>query len=121
MSDRRCLVVDDEPDIRVLLRGFLTSRGWTVDEAPSGTDALAHDLNEYDLIVLDQRMPGLTGYETGVQMRVGGFERPIIFYSAHVTPELEEDLHANIGLELHIISKPDLERLLRVIDKLSSA
>lgn len=121
MSDRRCLVVDDEPDIRTLLRGFLTARGWTVDEAPSGVDALARDLDDYDLIVLDQRMPGLTGYETGVRIRGSGFERPIIFYSAHVTSELEEDLRTNVGLELHIISKPDLERLLRVIDKLSPA
>lgn len=117
----RCLVVDDEDDIRVLLRGFFMSRGWTVDEAASGSEALARNAEDYDVIVLDQRMPGLTGYETGVRLRSDGFRGPIIFYSAYVTPELEWNLRRNVGLDLHIVSKPDLDHLMSVIERLSAA
>ena len=121
LQGMQVLVVDDDEDIRVLLRGFLMAKGWVVDEAATGDEALAMSHADYDLIVLDQRMPGLTGYETGVRLRRRGFGGPIIFYSAYVTPELERDLRRDVDSELHIVGKPDLDHLLNVIEGLSAA
>ena len=55
----RILVVDDEPDIRQLLRILLGNRGYQVTEAASGEEAV-HRLRSdpvYDLILMDIQMP----------------------------------------------------------------
>lgn len=56
------LVVDDEDEIRELARRFLSGKGHSVDEAATGREALKLvTANEYDGIVLDLRMPDLSG------------------------------------------------------------
>ena len=67
---QRVLVVDDEEDILGLTRKMLTSAGFEVDTANSGTAAL-HTLrtNRYDLILSDWKMPGITGQELYQRLR----------------------------------------------------
>jgi two-component system KDP operon response regulator KdpE len=62
MSAGRILVVDDEPQIRRVLRSTLTSRGYEVHDARTGEDAL-ESIREsrFDLILLDVNMPGMSG------------------------------------------------------------
>ncbi len=56
------LIVDDEKEIRELARRFLTGKGHKVTEASTGRDALKFvTANDYDGIVLDLRMPDLSG------------------------------------------------------------
>lgn len=60
----RVLVVDDEPDVRLIARLVLEAGGFTVDEAPDGESALAA-LNTQpppDVLVLDIRMPEVDGW-----------------------------------------------------------
>jgi len=65
MSAGRILIVDDEPQIRRVLRATLTGQGYEVQEARSGDDALiAIRENRFDLILLDMNMPGMGGIET---------------------------------------------------------
>ena len=61
---RRVLVVDDEPHIRDVLRGYLTADGFAVDEAADGEAALER-LRKVgaDLVLLDIMMPGIDGLE----------------------------------------------------------
>ena len=63
-QERRILVVDDEPDNRALIASIITDilghRAWL---AADGTDALRQARDEPDLILLDLRMPGLSGFE----------------------------------------------------------
>ncbi len=59
---RRILIVDDEPDITESLAEILALDGHDVDQAHSGRAALSRVENcDYDLILLDLRMPGLDG------------------------------------------------------------
>jgi two-component system, OmpR family, KDP operon response regulator KdpE len=72
MSAGRILVVDDEPQIRRIMRTTLTGAGYEVDDAKSGEEALAK-LREYhpDLVLLDINMPGLSGLATCREIRAG--------------------------------------------------
>jgi two-component system, OmpR family, KDP operon response regulator KdpE len=61
----RVLVVDDDPQIRRVMRTTLEARGYDVDEAGSGEQAVELARSEkYDLILLDINLPGKTGVET---------------------------------------------------------
>lgn len=70
MSAPRILVVDDEPQIRRIMRTTLTSAGYEVDDAKSGEQALVK-VREYrpDLVLLDINMPGMGGLETCRELR----------------------------------------------------
>ena len=64
------LVVDDEAEIRSVLRDILTSVGHTVVEAASGEEALARCENEaVDLILTDVSMPGMSGWDVAAACR----------------------------------------------------
>ncbi len=62
MSAGRVLVVDDEPQIRRILRTTLTSAGYEIDDAKSGEEAL-DKVRAFrpDLVLLDVNMPGIGG------------------------------------------------------------
>lgn len=65
MTHGRILVVDDEPQLRRVLRSTLSALGFIVADAESGEAALERVREEkFDLILLDINMPGLSGLET---------------------------------------------------------
>lgn len=65
MSGARILVVDDEPQMRRVLRSTLSALGFVVADAESGEAAMERVRAEkFDLILLDINMPGLSGLET---------------------------------------------------------
>ena len=62
MLRTRILVVDDDPDLRGILQDRLTSRGYRVETAENGHDALTKlDQTDFDGVLLDYSMPGITG------------------------------------------------------------
>lgn len=65
MSAGRILVVDDDPQIRRVMKVTLTGQGYEVDDAKNGEEAL-EKLREhrFDLVLLDMNMPGMGGLET---------------------------------------------------------
>jgi two-component system KDP operon response regulator KdpE len=64
-NEDRALVVDDDAQIRRVMRTTLEAKGFEVDEAGSGERALELAGSEkYDLIILDINLPGKTGVET---------------------------------------------------------
>ncbi|MBI2687588.1 MAG: response regulator transcription factor [Acidobacteria bacterium] len=70
MSAGRILVVDDEPQIRRVLRATLTAQGYEIFDAKSGEEALdAIREQRFDLILLDMNMPGLGGVGTCREIR----------------------------------------------------
>jgi two-component system KDP operon response regulator KdpE len=85
MSAGRILIVDDEPQIRRVLRTTLSAQGYEVQEARTGDDALlAFRENRFDLILLDMNMPGMTGLETCRQIRESS-EVAVIMLTVHDT------------------------------------
>jgi two-component system KDP operon response regulator KdpE len=70
MSAGRILVVDDEPQIRRVMRMTLTGEGYEIEDARSGEEALEKlRAARYDLALLDWNLPGMGGLETCRQIR----------------------------------------------------
>lgn len=70
MNAANILVVDDEPQIRRVLRSTLTFRGYSITEANSGEEAIeAARKSKPDLILLDVNLPGMSGIETCREIR----------------------------------------------------
>lgn len=70
MSARRILVLDDDSDIRDLLRALLERAGFSVEEAADGKAGLrAFYATSPDLVLLDVSMPGLDGFEVAELVR----------------------------------------------------
>ena len=108
------LVTDDEADIRIILRTVLRARGWKVEEAETGEEAIARcALGGLDIVVLDHKMPGMTGAETAKRLRASGFTTPIVLYTAYLTNEIEQEAAA---AGLRAIAKDDLQSLLSLLD-----
>ena len=78
MSTANILVVDDEPQIRRVLRSTLSFRGYTISEASSGEEALQLVPKlKPDLILLDVNLPGMSGVDTCREIRRSS-DAPII-------------------------------------------
>jgi two-component system, OmpR family, KDP operon response regulator KdpE len=72
MATGKILVVDDEPQIRRVMRSALTKQGYVVADARTGEEALAKIRDErYDLIILDYNLPGINGLSACRQIRSG--------------------------------------------------
>ncbi len=94
----KILVVDDDPNMRVLLRQMLALRGFDVVEAEDGLDALAKvEEAEPDVVVLDVMMPDMDGITVCKRLRQQPktANLPIIMLSGKVHPEaIKEGLMA---------------------------
>src|SRR5512133_2926932 len=79
----KILIVDDDAQIRKLIRVNLEGRGYSVEEAVDGEDAIAHlKANTYDLLILDLVMPGMSGIDVCIWVREHS-DVPVIVLSAH--------------------------------------
>ncbi len=79
----RILVVDDEEDLREILRFNLEAEGFEVETAASAEEALT--MLHHDLILLDVMMDRMSGFEMACHLREAGDNTPIIFLTARET------------------------------------
>jgi two-component system KDP operon response regulator KdpE len=87
MSFKRILVVDDQPQMRRVLRASLSAHGYEVVEADSGEEALRKlDAELCDFVLLDLNLPGLGGMATCRAIRAGS-EVPIIVVSIRASEQ----------------------------------
>jgi CheY-like chemotaxis protein len=101
------LIVDDNTNIRYLIRTFLESMGYTVcGEAVDGVDALekATELQP-DLILLDMLMPRMNGIEAAAALKRSQPRVPIILFSMNVDG-IGKSVAAAVGVDL-VLSKTD--------------
>jgi two-component system NtrC family response regulator len=108
----RILVVDDEPAQLELVGGFLSKRGFEVSLASDGREALKRFSREpFDLVLTDQKMPGLSGLELIEAVRAQNPETPVIVMTAYGT--LETAVAAIKAGAADYLTKPlNLEELL---------
>jgi len=88
----RILVVDDQPDIRLMCRVNLQLEGYEVLEAGDGEVGLEMVRNEHpDLVLLDVMMPGLDGWQfmEAIKADAGTAQIPIVLLTARVQREDE--------------------------------
>ena len=103
--NQKILIVDDEKDLCEILEFNLESEGYLIDVVHSGEDALKKPLEEYDLILLDVMMSGITGFKVAnVIRKEKKLEMPIIFLTAK-TEENDILTGFNVGADDYI-SKP---------------
>ncbi len=105
------LVVDDEPQIRDLLKRFLSLRGYKVRVAADGQQALTMVEQEApQLIVLDVYMPGINGVEVLRRLRGRKFTGGVILLTGSQDDKLLQEA-LDLG-SVDVMGKPvDLERL----------
>ena len=103
-SPTRILVVDDDQDIRLLLRELLERAGYTVDEAEDGRTALRTLFTTPPaLVILDVTMPDMDGYQTLERIRDLS-EVPVLMLTAR-TQELEKVRGLSAGADDYV-AKP---------------
>jgi CheY-like chemotaxis protein len=93
----KILIAEDERDIRDLITFTLTFAGYQVVAAANGEEALQKTRQEIpDLIMMDVRMPKMTGYEACIEMKKDPAIQhiPVVFLSAK-----GQDSEVNTGLE----------------------
>src|SRR5450759_2703386 len=103
-SSIRVLVVDDEPPIRAIVRGFLERDGMTVAEAADGPAAVEQARAFVpDVIVLDIMIPGFDGLE--VLLRVRAFADPLVIFLTARTEEMDRIVGLRVGADDYL-TKP---------------
>jgi two-component system OmpR family response regulator len=82
--NKRILIVDDEPNVRLSYRAVLEAEGYTVDEARSAATGLEKLVaGHFDLAILDLRMPEMDGLELLAKMRERGLSTPSVIITAY--------------------------------------
>lgn len=111
----RVLVVDDDADIRGLVRLTLELDGHEITEAADGMDALqAFETQSFDLVVLDVTMPRLGGWDVLVTMKAGDpavAGVPVILVTA-LSTDLDQ-IRGGIEGAVHYLTKPFAPEALR--------
>lgn len=111
MTAANILVVDDEPQIRRVLRSTLSTRGYVITDAKTGEEALEWVRREPpDLILLDVNMPGMGGIEACRQIRRVS-TAPIIMLTVR-NAERDKVLALDAGADDYVVKPFGIEELL---------
>ena len=122
-QERSCnfiLVVDDQEGIRQLLFEILTAEGFVVRLAANGIEALnSVEQCEPDIIIIDMKMPGISGLEVVKELKGKGYKGYFILMTAYGELEIVNEA-VKLGVE-HQINKPfDIDDLLQLIRSICS-
>lgn len=114
----RVLAVDNEPSVITTLRFVFGSPQYQLTPVNSGEEALVEidqAAEPFDVIIVDQKMPNLTGTELVAQIRARGLRSRIIVISADITEEIRQ-VYEGLGVQA-IFPKPfDLGKLRAAVD-----
>ncbi len=118
----RILTVDDERSITESMRFIFGGSRFQVTAAETGAEALAKidaDPEGYDVIIIDQKMPRLTGVELVHEIRQRPYSGKIMILSAHLSADLRsayEELDVDV-----MVDKPfDIKELRVLLDQLAA-
>jgi CheY-like chemotaxis protein len=113
----RILIADDYPVTRELVRHYLEPRGFAIDEATSGREALEMAMSEnYDLVLMDCNMPDMDGIESSRQLREKGNAVRIVALTAHTDSRILQDCLA-AGMNDSLLKPFRRAELVEIINK----
>lgn len=111
---KHLLIVDDEPNIRLMLRTALESPETKITSAEDGNTAIAElQAGRFDLVLLDLKMPGLDGLEVLETIRASGNNVPVVFLTAHGT--IPDAVRAMKLGAIDFLTKPTPPDVLRAV------
>jgi FixJ family two-component response regulator len=110
-------VVDDDPSVRKSLTRVMTSAGYAVEVFASARDFLAREpVVGPCCVVLDVRMPGLTGLDLQETLASAGHRMPIVFITGH--GDISMSVKAMRDGAIDFLTKPfDVENLLEAVQR----
>lgn len=117
-AGRRILVVEDEKDLAIVLRDRFRRQGCSVETVHDGESALrAAEPNLYDVILLDVKLPGISGFDVCRELRQRNDATPILMLTAR-----SETVDKIVGLQLgadDYVTKPfDMGELVARVEAL---
>jgi DNA-binding response OmpR family regulator len=118
----RILAVDNEPSVTFSLRYIFTGSRYEFSAVENGDAALARldaGSERYDIIIVDQKMPHMTGVELVEEMRKRGITSKIMVVSAHLSSEVRA---AYERMDVHVMfPKPfDVGELRSAVEQLAA-
>ncbi|MHC4672918.1 MAG: sigma-54-dependent transcriptional regulator [Planctomycetota bacterium] len=118
MERLRILIVDDEEDLVSTMAERLTLRGFQVETATNGTDAIKHvSKHNFSVLILDVKMPGIDGLELMAEIKRKHPDLPVILFTGH-TSVADAERGMQEGAFDYIMKPIDIDEL---IDKIRSA
>ncbi len=111
------LVVDDDPLVRRAIARTLAVAGLTVEQADDGASAVRAALaRQYDVIVSDIHMPGLTGLQMLEALRGHGLDVPVVFLSGMFSPAAAPDVESVYYLTKPVDRGPLIDTIRRAME-----
>ena len=111
MKPPTVFVVDDDASVRTALTRLFISVGMHVEVFGGAAELMARaPRDEHGCVLLDIKMPGVTGIELQQQLKDAGIELPVVFLSAHADVPLT--VRAMKGGALDVVTKPFREHTL---------
>jgi DNA-binding response OmpR family regulator len=102
-SNKTVMIIEDDAEIRGIVRTLLANEGFHVEEAEDGRSAVERVfLMKPDLILVDLKLPGLDGAEVCKRIRAGRMETPIIVISA-AREEFDKVLLLELGADDYLV------------------
>lgn len=112
------MVIDDQPGVRRLICEALQQAGFNVTVATEGKEALTKITSEEpDLVILDIKMPGMSGVEFLKELRKRSFFIPVIIITAYTELDVEEQA-TRFGASYFLHKPFDIQQLYRMVKNL---
>jgi two-component system NtrC family sensor kinase len=118
VAEERILVIDDSAEIQDVLRTMVIEpNGYHMLSAQNGEDGLRMALEEDpDLIILDEKMPLMTGLEVLRALRETDSETPVIFYTFHGSEDLVVQVF-RLGVQDYVIKPFEPDEMERAVER----
>jgi two-component system response regulator FixJ len=116
------VVVDDDMSMNQAIKRLLLAGGFAVETFQSAEALLESDAaDNAGCLVLDMRLPGMSGFELQQRLKQGGAERPVIFITAHDLPSSQEQARKAQAVAYLPKPFPGLNLMAAVADALASS
>ncbi|GAK07009.1 MULTISPECIES: response regulator [Geomicrobium] len=114
---QRVLIVDDEAGIRKLIEAVLMEEGYYVHLASNGYQALeAMEKMTFELVMLDVKLPGLSGIDVLKKIRKQGSDVRVIMMTAYEELNFDKELHEQ-GVTASIAKPFDITVIRQLVEK----